>query len=156
MRPVLSYVLLLFSWQCSSLSELLSVFGLGNASVVSLNDLEMMCPAILNQVLLPACPTFPSNLNESASLPDHKGESDYHKPLQFSDRGKILEKVLSNEEICDMRKQTAIISWELHVDFVVFILGLKVYLQYSTFSCLWFETTHFCVILVFNFFVYES
>ncbi|KAK7148761.1 hypothetical protein R3I93_012946 [Phoxinus phoxinus] len=59
--------------ECSSLSELLSVFGLGNASVVSLNDLEMMCPAILNQVLLPACPyTFPSNLNESTSLPDHK------------------------------------------------------------------------------------
>ncbi|XP_048066851.1 metal cation symporter ZIP8 [Megalobrama amblycephala] len=59
--------------ECPSLTELLSVFGLGNASAVSLGDLETMCPAILNQVLLPACPyTFPSNLNESASLPDHK------------------------------------------------------------------------------------
>ncbi|XP_067278044.1 metal cation symporter ZIP8 [Pseudorasbora parva] len=59
--------------QCSSLSELLSAFGLGNASVVNPNDLELMCPAILNQVLLPACPSFlPSNHNESASLPDHK------------------------------------------------------------------------------------
>ncbi|XP_051772540.1 metal cation symporter ZIP8 [Ctenopharyngodon idella] len=59
--------------ECPSLTELLSAFGLGNASVVSLSDLERMCPAILNQVLLPACPyTFPSNLNESTALPDHK------------------------------------------------------------------------------------
>jgi len=79
------------------LSELLSVFGLGNASVVSLNDLKMMCPAILNQVLIPACPyTFPSNLNESASLPDHKGESGYHKALQFSDSGKHIVWSLEN------------------------------------------------------------
>uniref|UniRef100_A0A672N1H7 Solute carrier family 39 member 8 n=1 Tax=Sinocyclocheilus grahami TaxID=75366 RepID=A0A672N1H7_SINGR len=40
---------------------------------VSLNDLEMMCPAILNRVLLPACShTSPSNLNDSSLLPDHK------------------------------------------------------------------------------------
>ncbi|XP_043111550.1 metal cation symporter ZIP8 isoform X2 [Puntigrus tetrazona] len=59
--------------ECSSLSELLSAFGLSNASAVSLSDLEMMCPAILNQVLLPACPfTSPSNQNDSSLLPDHK------------------------------------------------------------------------------------
>ncbi|XP_016417596.1 zinc transporter ZIP8-like [Sinocyclocheilus rhinocerous] len=59
--------------ECSSLSELLSAFGLSNTSAVSLNDLEMMCPAILNQVLLPACPyTSPSNHNDSSLLPDHK------------------------------------------------------------------------------------
>lgn len=150
MRPVLSYVLLLLSWQCSSLSELLSVFGLGNASVVSLNDLETMCPAILNQVLLPACPyIFPSNLNESDSLPDHKGEY-YHKPLQFSDSGKHMEPgkyVLSNEEICDISKQSDIISWELQIGFVVFYCGIKVQLQYSMFSCLWFETTRYYTLL---------
>uniref|UniRef100_A0A673IZX4 Zinc transporter ZIP8-like n=1 Tax=Sinocyclocheilus rhinocerous TaxID=307959 RepID=A0A673IZX4_9TELE len=40
---------------------------------VSLNDLEMMCPAILNRILLPACSyTSPSNLNDSSLLPDHK------------------------------------------------------------------------------------
>ncbi|XP_026079967.1 zinc transporter ZIP8 [Carassius auratus] len=59
--------------ECSSLSELLSAFGLSNASAVSPSDLEMMCPAILNQVLLPSCPySSLSNHNDSSSLPDHK------------------------------------------------------------------------------------
>ncbi|KAI2657719.1 Metal cation symporter ZIP8 [Labeo rohita] len=58
--------------ECPSLSELLSAFGLGNASAVSLSDLEMMCPAILHQVVLPSCPHTPSNVNETSVLPDYK------------------------------------------------------------------------------------
>ncbi|XP_055026057.2 metal cation symporter ZIP8 isoform X1 [Misgurnus anguillicaudatus] len=55
--------------ECLSLRELLFAFGLGNASTVSIDDLEMMCPAVLTQVLLPACPYTPaSNLTVS----DHK------------------------------------------------------------------------------------
>ncbi|XP_051504221.1 metal cation symporter ZIP8-like [Myxocyprinus asiaticus] len=55
--------------ECLSLSELLSSFGLGNASVVNLDDLQLMCPAILTQILLPGCPhTSPSD----QKAPDHK------------------------------------------------------------------------------------
>lgn len=95
-----------FFWQCSSLSELLSAFGLSNASAVSLNDLEMMCPAILNQVLLPACPyTSPSNHNDSSLLPDYKGEYDYHKCFRLGGSDNQMccmepgKCILSNEEI---------------------------------------------------------
>ncbi|XP_056326864.1 metal cation symporter ZIP8 [Danio aesculapii] len=60
------------SAECWSISELLSAFGLSNASAISVSNLEMMCPAILNQVLIPACPYTSSNLNESTSVSDHK------------------------------------------------------------------------------------
>lgn len=55
--------------------------------------------------------------------------------------------VLSNEEICDISKQSDIISWELQIGFVVFYCGIKVQLQYSMFSCLWFETTRYYTLL---------
>ncbi|XP_051946394.1 metal cation symporter ZIP8 [Xyrauchen texanus] len=55
--------------ECLPMSELLSAFGLGNASVVNLDDLQLMCPAILTQVLLPACPYTPAS-DQNAS--NHK------------------------------------------------------------------------------------
>ncbi|XP_076830560.1 metal cation symporter ZIP8 isoform X4 [Brachyhypopomus gauderio] len=42
--------------ECLSVSDLLAVFGLANVSEVTLNQLELMCPAVLTQVLLPSCP----------------------------------------------------------------------------------------------------
>ncbi|KAA0717827.1 Zinc transporter ZIP8 [Triplophysa tibetana] len=52
--------------ECFSLSELLLWYGLGNASALSLDDLELMCPAIITQILLPTCPkTSPSDLKPS-------------------------------------------------------------------------------------------
>ncbi|XP_030628393.1 zinc transporter ZIP8 [Chanos chanos] len=42
--------------ECMSMPELLSEFGLGNVSQVSAGQLELMCPAILTQVLIPSCP----------------------------------------------------------------------------------------------------
>ncbi|KAL2099256.1 hypothetical protein ACEWY4_005736 [Coilia grayii] len=42
--------------ECMSPEELLEWHGLGNVSELTLSQLEVMCPAFLTQVLLPACP----------------------------------------------------------------------------------------------------
>ncbi|XP_012682266.2 metal cation symporter ZIP8 [Clupea harengus] len=42
--------------ECMSPEELLVYHGLGNVSELTLSQLEVMCPAFLTQVLLPACP----------------------------------------------------------------------------------------------------
>uniref|UniRef100_A0A4W4GJL3 Solute carrier family 39 member 8 n=1 Tax=Electrophorus electricus TaxID=8005 RepID=A0A4W4GJL3_ELEEL len=44
------------SLQCLSVSDLLAVFGLANVSEVTVDQLELVCPAVLTQVLLPSCP----------------------------------------------------------------------------------------------------
>ncbi|KAL7890214.1 hypothetical protein AOLI_G00024720 [Acnodon oligacanthus] len=48
------------SAECLSLSDLLSVYGLNNVSEVSVDQLELMCPAVLTQILLPSCPVMTS------------------------------------------------------------------------------------------------
>ncbi|XP_007235873.3 metal cation symporter ZIP8 [Astyanax mexicanus] len=45
--------------ECLSLPELLAVFGLSNVSEVTADQLHLMCPAVLTQVLLPSCPFTP-------------------------------------------------------------------------------------------------
>lgn len=42
--------------QCLSASDLLGVFGLSNASELTVGQLELICPAVVTQVLLPSCP----------------------------------------------------------------------------------------------------
>ncbi|KAI1887423.1 hypothetical protein AGOR_G00190140 [Albula goreensis] len=42
--------------KCLSAVEILSQYGLGNLSQLSVQQLENICPAILNQAVLPACP----------------------------------------------------------------------------------------------------
>lgn len=42
--------------QCPSSGEILSHFGISNLSRLTVGDLEMICPALLTQVLLPSCP----------------------------------------------------------------------------------------------------
>lgn len=44
--------------QCPSSSDILSHFGMSNLSRLTVGDLEMICPAVLTQVLLPSCPHF--------------------------------------------------------------------------------------------------
>ncbi|XP_026798338.3 metal cation symporter ZIP8 [Pangasianodon hypophthalmus] len=42
--------------ECLSASDLLDAFGLSNASELTVDQLELICPAVLTQVLLPSCP----------------------------------------------------------------------------------------------------
>lgn len=42
--------------QCPSSGQILSHFGMSNLSRLTVGDLEMICPAVLTQVLLPSCP----------------------------------------------------------------------------------------------------
>lgn len=147
------------------MSELLSAFGLSNASAVSLNDLEMMCPAILNQVLLPACPyTSPSNHNDSSLLLDHKGEYDYHKCLHIGGSDNQMccmepgKYILRNEEIGRAYNKTSEdhinlfyhFIRELQIDFIVFILDVQCIYHCSETQP---RNTHFCVIMVLPFFL---
>ncbi|XP_072532964.1 metal cation symporter ZIP8 [Salminus brasiliensis] len=55
--------------ECLSLPDLLAVFGLANASEVTVEQLDLMCPAVLTQVLLPSCPfTTPLSQNIDAQV----------------------------------------------------------------------------------------
>ncbi|KAF7710629.1 metal cation symporter ZIP8 isoform X1 [Silurus meridionalis] len=42
--------------ECLSAPELLNEFGLSNASELTVDQLQLICPAVLTQVLLPSCP----------------------------------------------------------------------------------------------------
>ncbi|XP_053476856.1 metal cation symporter ZIP8 [Ictalurus furcatus] len=42
--------------ECLSAPDLLDAFGLSNASELTVDQLQLICPAVLTQVLLPSCP----------------------------------------------------------------------------------------------------
>ncbi|TSK42169.1 Zinc transporter ZIP8 [Bagarius yarrelli] len=42
--------------ECLSAPDLLDVFGLSNVSELTVDQLDLICPAVLNQILLPSCP----------------------------------------------------------------------------------------------------
>lgn len=42
--------------ECPSAEQILSHFGLGNVSQLTVGHLQSLCPAVLTQVLLPSCP----------------------------------------------------------------------------------------------------
>ncbi|XP_060781637.1 metal cation symporter ZIP8 [Neoarius graeffei] len=44
------------SAECLSAPDLLDAFGLSNASELTVDQLDLICPAVLTQVLLPSCP----------------------------------------------------------------------------------------------------
>lgn len=53
--------------ECPSAEQILSLFGFGNVSQLTVGHLGTICPAVLTQVLLPSCPyTAPT-----ASMPIH-------------------------------------------------------------------------------------
>lgn len=59
--------------QCLSAPDVLDAFGLSNASELTVDQLEFICPAVLTQVLLPTCPY----MTPSAVTIDPEGERAY-------------------------------------------------------------------------------
>lgn len=68
--------------QCLSAPDLLDAFGLSNASELTVDQLQLICPAVLTQVLLPSCPY----MTPSTITTDPQGESKTSLILRFPGR----------------------------------------------------------------------